>query len=33
MEIREIKFTKEFLDFITSLNPKVREKYMYVCKS
>lgn len=30
MKIREIKFTKEFLDFITSLNPKVREKYMYV---
>jgi hypothetical protein len=30
MEIREIKFTKEFLDFITSLNLKVREKYMYV---
>ena len=30
MEIREIKFTKEFLGFITSLNPKVREKYMYV---
>ena len=30
MKIREIKFTKEFLDFITSLNLKVREKYMYV---
>ena len=30
MEIREIKFTKEFLYFITCMNPKVREKYMYV---